>query len=245
MITDILTVLWKELKEYLHQRGSTRGMVLMISIPAGIIGIMIPLSAGRMWVDTPISIVYMAWVSMILVTTMIADSFAGERERHTLETLLASRLSDKAIILGKMFSAMGYALLLSLIIVILGLITVNIAYGSGELLLFPLSFTLAGAVMCFLTAFMMSTIGALVSLKSPTVRQAHQTLSFGVIALWFVPMIVMKLLPKNVVNIFLNRLNTVNPTLMTVTFMGVFFILDIVLLVVVMARFKRTRLIFD
>ena len=245
MINDILTVIWKELKEHLHQRGSKRGMVLMIFIPACIIGIMIPLQAGHLWVETPISILSMAWVSMILVIAMIADSFAGERERHTLETLLASRLSDKAILLGKIFSAMGYALFISLLIVFLGLVTVNIAYSSGELLLFPLSFTLVGAVMCFLTAFMMSTIGALVSLKSPTVRQAHQTLSFGVIALWIVPIVAVRLLPKNVMKPFMNSLNAIDPTLMTFVFLVGFFILDAVLLAVVTARFKRTRLILD
>jgi ABC-2 type transport system permease protein len=245
VINDILTVFWKELKECLHQRGSTRGMLLMLFIPACIIGIMIPLQAGRLWVETPISILSIAWVSMILVTAMIADSFAGERERHTLETLLASRLSDKAILLGKMFSAIGYSIIISLLIVFLGLVTVNLAYSRGELLFFPLSFAFVGAVMCFLSAFMMSTIGALVSLKSPTVRQAHQTLSFGLIALWFVPIILIKLLPENVVKPFINRLNTVEPVLVTLAFLGGFFILDAVLMAVVMARFKRTRLILD
>ena len=33
------------------------------------------------------------WFSLLLVINVVADSFAGERERHTLETLLASRLS--------------------------------------------------------------------------------------------------------------------------------------------------------
>ena len=40
---------------------------------------------------------------------MIADGIPGERERHTLETLLASRLSDRSILLGKVMAAVPTA----------------------------------------------------------------------------------------------------------------------------------------
>ncbi len=45
---------------------------------------------------------------------LITDVLAGERERQTLETLLASRLPDRAIILGKLIAviAAGWVLLL-------------------------------------------------------------------------------------------------------------------------------------
>ncbi len=45
---------------------------------------------------------------------MITDSIAGERERQTLETLLASRLPDRAIVLGKIIAVtlFGWGLLL-------------------------------------------------------------------------------------------------------------------------------------
>jgi ABC-2 type transport system permease protein len=39
----------------------------------------------------------------------LGDAIAGERERHTLETLLASRISDRAILLGKVIVTTGYA----------------------------------------------------------------------------------------------------------------------------------------
>jgi ABC-type Na+ efflux pump permease subunit len=44
---------------------------------------------------------------------MITDSIAGERERQTLETLLASRLPDRAILLGKVaaITLLGWLLL--------------------------------------------------------------------------------------------------------------------------------------
>jgi ABC-2 type transport system permease protein len=51
---------------------------------------------------------------LALAGIMITDVLAGERERHTLETLLASRLPDRAIMLGKVIAVTvaGWVLLL-------------------------------------------------------------------------------------------------------------------------------------
>ena len=70
-----------------------------------VFGVFLPLQNGASWVTSPITMVYWAWMPLMLVTGVIADSFAGERERHTLETLLASRLPDRAILLGKVAAA--------------------------------------------------------------------------------------------------------------------------------------------
>ena len=45
----------------------------------------------------------------MMVSSLVADSFAGERERHTLETLLASRLPDRAILAGKLLVPVAVA----------------------------------------------------------------------------------------------------------------------------------------
>ncbi|MCS6827529.1 MAG: ABC transporter permease subunit [Caldilinea sp.] len=59
--------------------------------------------------------VLLAGLPLVLSAILSADSLAGERERRTLETLLASRLSEQAILLGKMSAAvvLGWMLLLS------------------------------------------------------------------------------------------------------------------------------------
>jgi len=56
----------------------------------------------------------LAFLPLALAGVMSIDTFAGERERQTLETLLASRLPDRAIILGKVAAVTlaGLALLL-------------------------------------------------------------------------------------------------------------------------------------
>ena len=245
MIADIWTMIWKECKEFIHQRGSARGTALMLLIPAFVLGIFFPLQAGRQCVESLVSLIPMSFVPLILVVAMIADSFAGERERHTLETLLASRLSDKAILLGKMFASMGYALALTVLILVLGLVTVNLAHWDGEILLFPVKYVLIGALTCILTAFLASSAGVLVSLKASTVRQAHQTLSFGVIVMAFLPSIAIQFLPTGMKKSLFDALKAANITVLALIVFGTLFAVGIILLWVAMARFKRSQLILD
>ena len=95
MIADIRTIIWKEWKDVLIQGGG-RGKWYPLAFLA-IFGVFLPLQTGNAWVETPVSMGFYAWVPIILVVTWVADSFAGERERGTLETLLATRLSDRAM----------------------------------------------------------------------------------------------------------------------------------------------------
>ena len=118
MISDILTVLWKEVREFSQQRGSSRGTALMLGIPILILGIVMPLQFGKAWIESPISLIAWSWIPLFLAINVIADSIAGERERHTLETLLSSRLSDTSILFGKFFASMFYALFLTFLIVV-------------------------------------------------------------------------------------------------------------------------------
>jgi ABC-2 type transport system permease protein len=107
MIADIWTVMGKEWREYLVGSGAggsggrARGIVVALLF-IGIASILWPLQMGRdLFTSAAPIIVDGLLLPYIILQTVIADSFAGERERHTLETLLASRLSDRAILFGK------------------------------------------------------------------------------------------------------------------------------------------------
>ena len=71
-------------------RGGRFSLVILV----GVFGVFLPLQSGAEWVQSPATVFYWGWVPLMLVGGAVADSFAGERERHTLETLLASRLPD-------------------------------------------------------------------------------------------------------------------------------------------------------
>jgi ABC-2 type transport system permease protein len=59
-------------------------------------------------------------------------SVAGERERRTLETLLASRLDERAILFGKLLAARAYGWGLTLLSLLLGAASVSLAYGTAS-----------------------------------------------------------------------------------------------------------------
>ncbi len=243
MTHDILTIIWKEYNEFLHQRDSARTTLLMLLVPAVLIGVLFPLQTGASWVETPVSIISMAWLPLILVMNMISDAFAGERERHTIETLLATRLPDRAILFGKMIAAMGYALSMTVVVFLLGTATVNIVHGDGTFLFFPLRYIVVSAVVCFLMAWFMAGAGMLVAVRAKTVKQAHQILSFGFIALWFIPMILIQIFPKETVRAALEPLKAIGPRNVLIAAVSFFFVLDCVLTLLAVKRFKREKMI--
>ncbi len=245
MIQDLRTIVWKEWKEFVRQRGTLRGTLMVMVVPALILGVLFPYQTGRMWVESPLQLASWVWVPLLMVATMIADSFAGERERHTLETLLSSRLPDDTILFGKIIAAMCFALALTYIIVILGLLTVNFAYWEGELVLFPLKILVAGIVLSTLVACFAASAGVLVSLRAATVRQAQQTLSFVIIAVAFLPSIAFQMLPVSAKKSVASYFESAGTNRVIMTILVVLIIINIVLLKAARLRFRRTRLILD
>lgn len=245
MTADIWTVMWKEWRELLFQRGSLRGIMLSLLPSVLLFGIILPSQIGRFWVESAISLGFWSWLPMLPVTVVIADAFAGERERHTLETLLASPLSEQAILFGKVGAVVGYAWVLTLIILLAGLVTVNVIYGNGELLLYPLIITLGGMVFALLTATLMASIGVIVSLRSATVKQAAQQLAFASLAVTWIPLFGFSLLPTALQTSLLESAKNINTTQLFLLSVVILAVVDVGLLLVAMARFKRSRLILD
>ncbi len=244
MINDILAVIWKEFHELPYVRTGMRGGRLGLLVFAAVFGIFLPLQTGRDWVESPISLVYWAWVPFLLVSGVIADSIAGERERHTLETLLASRLSDSAILFGKIGASIAYGWGLTLGCVLVGLVTVNIAHGQGQLLIYPPLIGLGVILTSFLISGLASGLGVLVSLRSPTVRQAQQTFSFAYLLL-LIPLFAFPVLPAEWQFRVIQALQGTDFTTLAAVALGIVAVLDIGLVAAGLARFKRARLLLD
>jgi len=98
MIADVLTVMWKESKGLIRYQGSLTKTMLSLLIPVVMMGIYLPLQIGRALVEGPWSLLATVFIPMMLVGMTIPESFAGERERHTLGTLFVSelRMGDNA-----------------------------------------------------------------------------------------------------------------------------------------------------
>lgn len=249
MIADIWTVMRKELRELLFQRSSMRGAGrggwLNLAIIAVVFGIFLPLQLGTDWVNSPIVLIYWAWVPLFLVSGVIADSFAGERERHTLETLLASRLSDQAILFGKIAAGIAYGCGLTFISLLLGVVTVNVTRWSGSVLFYPARIAAGGVVLSLFGAGLAATAGVLVSLRATSVRQAAQTMSLAIMILLFVPILGLQALPAAWKARLAQAVTTLDLTQVILAGLAVLVVLDAITLAAAMARFQRARLILD
>ncbi|MFC1490144.1 ABC transporter permease [Candidatus Latescibacterota bacterium] len=245
MIADIRTVMWKEFNEILYVRGNKIGLLFAMIIPALLFGVIFPLQFGSQWTEAPVSIIVWVIVPFILISAVIADSFAGERERHTLETLLASRLSEKSILLGKLFAVILYALSVTVIIIVLGLITLNISNGLDGILIFPPKIWLVGVLTGFFVASIVSNFGTLVSLRASTVRQAQQTLGITMFVLIFSPSFIFEFLPESFKDIIQDYLGAYDLYVTIAIIAGILLAVDVFLFIWALRRFKRELMMLD
>lgn len=245
MIGDILTIIWKEWRELLLQRRQWRGILLNLLPSILLFGIVFPAQLGRLWLESSLSLGLWGWLPTLPVTAIIADSFAGERERHTLETLLASPLSETAILLGKVAAVVSYACSLTLIVLLVGLVTVNFADGAAKLLFYPTAIAFCGIILSLLTATLTASIGVIVSLRAPTVKQAAQQLAFATITFTWLPIIGFSMLPTIYQNSILKVVTRVDGTLVYLIGVIALMLIDTILLLVARMRMKRSRLILD
>jgi ABC-2 type transport system permease protein len=104
-MNDVLIVMIKELNEFWRARGGMRSRVASFLPIFFIFGVFWPLQGREAWVSVPFlpGLLFML-LPLTLAGGTAADSFAGERERHTLETLLSTRLSDRDIFAGKVLA---------------------------------------------------------------------------------------------------------------------------------------------
>jgi ABC-2 type transport system permease protein len=246
MNADVVTVLWKEWKEILLQRSAGGGGARQPLIMIAVIGIFVPLRMGpRTFFGLQIPMI-LTFLSAVAISAVVAEAFAGERERHTLETLLASRLSDRAILLGKFGACVGYGWLIALACALLGIVTVNVANWHGQILMFhDAASWLALILGPPLLGAAMASAGVFVSLHAATVRQAQQTLGVGLMVLIFGTVFSFGALPAAWKAQLVQMLFGWSLTKLISLVAAVVLAIDLALVFAAMARFQRSKLVLD
>jgi ABC-2 type transport system permease protein len=236
-MSDIWTMMWKESKDLLFQ-GGWRSLIRPLFV-VGIIGVYLPLQLGSEWVSlTPIGMILLLWVPFFVVISFIGDAIAGERERHTLETLLASRMPDYAILLGKIVATSLYAWGMGLLSLLLGLVLVDLFRTQGHWIFYPLDLFVVALILILLASLLATSAGVLVSLRVATVRQAQQILSISTIVFVFGVTFILRAIPANI----LSSLNYQQFLLGVMVFL---IALDAILLALSFMSFRRSRLILS
>lgn len=233
---DFGTIVWKETKDSVFSGRRSEFIIPLMVI--AIMGIVIPWQFGIHWISlSPAMIIIVCYIPFFLTTSYIGDAVAGERERHTLETLLASRISDRAILWGKITVTIAYAWGLTLIGLLLGLVVVNLLSGQGHWEFYhPIKIFLEMLALSLLASLLAANAGVLISLRAATVRQAQQTMAVGTLILLIAIVLILKSVPPGA----LEKLN--EPELL-LFFIGGLTLPNLILVAILSASFQRSRLI--
>jgi ABC-2 type transport system permease protein len=238
MFNDILTVIWKERKSQFRVRGSRTRFLLMLASPV-LLATVFPITWGPDWLAEIPPLVVATITSVILVAVMVPESIAGERERHTLETLLASRLPDRAILLGKLIVPLAVGWGVATLANLWSAVVVNVAHWEGEILFFTLPIALGSLALSFLMALLTAGAGVFVSLKAATAQEAAQILTFAIL----IPPMLLQIVPLLFREQMKHFIDTVNGPQLLLIVLAVLVVLDVAVLLAAVARFRRSRLI--
>lgn len=247
MIADIRTVMWKEWRGLFRQRGGRVRTLLVLASPVGM-AVYFPLGVGEDWVNGFFAVILAVVTAVLLAGIAIPDSFAGEREHHSLGTLLASRLPDRAILFGKVAVAVGTALGGAIGVLLVGLVTVNIAQWDGGLQFYSPGIAVLALSFSFLMAAFTAGAGVLISLRTSTAQEASQIL-LGV--LMIIPLILSMALfaigrsREDGTDSIADVLGLVGSTPGKLVAAAVLVVATVGFFTLAMRRFKRARLILD
>ncbi len=235
-MSDTWTIVWKEWRDMIFPGGKMESLRPIIFI--ALLGIAWPLIYGLRWLELSTVMVFLSvYVPFFFILNYIGDAFAGERERHTLETLLASRISDRAILWGKVIATVGYIWGMSLIASFLGMVVVNLSKAQAPWMFYTAAGQWLEVLLLILLACLLSASGGiLVSLHSATVRQAQQTLLLGSLVLGVAIFFVVRAVPLQVIQ-------TMSISQILLIAMLVLVVIDAILMAIAMASFHRSRLI--
>jgi ABC-2 type transport system permease protein len=175
LFDDIQTVMWKARKGLFRIQGR-RGQTLLMLFTPLMLAILFPIQMGEDWPTNGFQLVIAIVVPLLLVGTAIPAAFASEREQHTLATLLASRLSDRAILYGKILNAVIFGWGMTILVLFVAILTANIAQWDGQVIFYKPSIFLADLVISLIFSTLVAGAGVLFSLKAESVQQAQQSL---------------------------------------------------------------------
>lgn len=182
MINDILTIMWKELKE-LFILSKPRRVIIRMLLLILFIGVIVPAEFGLNWFNSYITIYYWVWFSCFIVIGPAANSIIRERTSNSLETLLASRLPDKSIYMGKLSSGIMYSSFILIISILVSVITININEWNGNIDFFSPHIFFEGILLSFFSMLSIGGLSFISSLKVKNPLRAIQIINLIILIL--------------------------------------------------------------
>lgn len=187
MTADLWVIARKELLESvragLRERSNFFGPAILIPVL-----LLLSFQLQQFWIVVGVSFVLTGLMALTIVMATVADSYAGERERHTLETLMATRVSDRSVFWGKLLAMLGTAACVGIVVDVVALLIPCIAFGRMDLYPLLLLLGFAAVVGSLVFAAVLGALGLWVSARSLTIKQAAQRMSIVFLPFMLLPM---------------------------------------------------------
>jgi ABC-type Na+ efflux pump permease subunit len=184
------------------------------------------------------------------VLTSVPESFAGERDHRTLETLLATRLPAEAILAGKLLASVAVATALGAVAIVLSVVASDVGtvvHGdTGDAVSVPWVHMGLGVALAALAAFALSNVGMLVALRASSAMTAMRELGLGLAGLSLGISVGVQALPEGARSDLADvaaDIGSLDPWVLVIGTVAVFVVLNGVLFAVARARFTRPKLV--
>jgi ABC-2 type transport system permease protein len=193
--SQIAAVLWKEWRETARLSRTVRSTAfrfLLLIVFAAVLGWRHGATFGREFS----TIVLLVQFTLLATMPIVTDVIAGEKERHTLETLLASGASSTAILLGKFLWILLFGVGLAFVACLIEVAMVAVRFGPSALNGMSPSLILAGMLLGAGAGALLASLGVLFSLHTSTVRSANQLFAYTLVGLLFISSAAFRALPE-------------------------------------------------
>lgn len=173
-MNEVVIVAGKELRELFGRWRSPRATLLQTAVVFFLGGVFFPAFGPAPWSDLGAAATFYFVLPSAMAGMAAADAFAGERERRTLETLLATPLSDAAIVVGKIATAVLFGVGVGAATLLSAIVVTNLAFPAQRPLLPPgwLAAGLLGGTAG--SAFLVASCGVAISMRVLVARSAQQ-----------------------------------------------------------------------
>jgi ABC-2 type transport system permease protein len=243
VIADIRTVVWKEWRSVWG--GRARRQILLTGGMLSVWAVIFPIQMGERFVTDPVMMGIQAIVlPMVVAGIVVPDAIAGERERHTLRTLLASRLPDRSILFGKLGFAVALGWAGSPFLLAIALVITNVVASDRAPLFYDPPMLVGALLLAFLVALFTGAIGIFVSMRAATAQEAQQLTIMGVMLPGMVLGVGATLLfmQRELARQVIDWLGSAEAGYVFVGIVIVIALADAMLLVAADRRFRRSRL---
>jgi ABC-2 type transport system permease protein len=237
----VVAVVWKEWHELFRLDQGLRSVGLRVGAAAAV-GVILAWRAGATFGRDASTVLLLIKFTLLPTLPITPDSFAGERERHTLETLLASPITEGEIFLGKFLAILAIGVGFTLFGCVSNIVAIAARYGFVTLTQLNPSVLATGIAMGLLIAAILVGLGMIMSVHVRTVRSANQISAYSLVALIFIGSAVSRSLPASFVSA-VSRWNENTP--LVVRLGGAIVLLSVFAIAILftgIATFNRRRL---